>query len=64
VNDRPRQELLCWPVQVPFTACVEAWAEGTTLEDYASAALGRKTRAQSAARFASFPPYLMVQLKK
>jgi hypothetical protein len=52
------------PHQVPFAACLERWAGGSTLEDYHSAALGRKTVAHSAPRFAAFPPYLMVQLKK
>ena len=51
-------------MQVPFEACLERWAAGSTLEDYQSAALGRKTVAHSAPRFSAFPPYLMIQLKK
>ena len=51
-------------LQVPFAACVEQWAAEEALADYQSAALGRKTPASKTARFSSFPPYLMVQLKK
>ena len=59
-----RSVAVCPLPQVPFAACVERWAAAETMEDYASASLGRKARAQKADRFASFPPYLMVQLRK
>mmetsp|Transcript_7420 Transcript_7420/g.21943 ORF Transcript_7420/g.21943 Transcript_7420/m.21943 type:complete len:903 (+) Transcript_7420:355-3063(+) len=50
--------------KVPFEACVDRWAAGEVVDDVMSAALGRKTAAHVAPRFTSFPPYLMVQIKK
>ncbi len=50
--------------QVPFAACVERWAAGDVVDDKFSAALGRKTAAHVAPRFTSFPPYLIVQIRK
>ena len=55
--------LCCWPVQVPFAACLERLAAAEVLDDYYSAALGRRASATKQTRFASFPPYLVVALK-
>lgn len=49
---------------VPLAACIDKWAAGEVLGDYHSAALGRKTTATKHTRFSSFPPYLMLQLKR
>lgn len=43
---------------------MDRWAAGEVVDDVMSAALGRKTAAHVAPRFTSFPPYLMVQIKK
>lgn len=49
---------------VPFAACLEEWAGEGVVEGYKSAAAGRTTRALSRSRFASFPPFLLVQLRR
>lgn len=50
--------------RVPFSSCVERWAADEELGDYYSAALGKRTTATRRSRIASFPPFLMVQLKR
>lgn len=50
--------------RVPFAACLARWAEEGSVEDYNSAAAGRKTRALRRTRLASFPPFLLVQLRR
>lgn len=50
--------------RVPFAACVERWAADEEMGDYFSAALGRRTCGLRRSRMASFPPFLMVQLKR
>jgi hypothetical protein len=50
--------------RVPFAACIEAWGAAEEMGDYHSAYLGRRTTARRASRLASFPPFLMVQLKR
>ena len=50
--------------RVPFVSCVDRWASTGELDDYFSASLGRKTMGLKYTRMASFPPYLMVQLKR
>jgi hypothetical protein len=48
--------------RVPLAACLERFSSAAMLEDYHSAALGRKGQATKRTRFASFPPYLVVQV--
>lgn len=50
--------------KVPFEACLSRLAAAETMDDYFSAALGRKTCATKRVRLASFPPYLVVQMKR
>ncbi|KAK9833553.1 hypothetical protein WJX81_005633 [Elliptochloris bilobata] len=50
--------------RVPFGACLERWAEEGTVEDYDSIAAGHKTRALRRTRLATFPPFLLVQLRR
>ena len=50
--------------RVPFGACVDAWGSDEEMGDYHSAYLGRRTTARRSSRIVSFPPFLMVQLKR
>ena len=50
--------------RVPFASCIERWGETEEMDDYFSAALGRRTRGLKHSRLATFPPFLMVQLKR
>ncbi len=51
--------------KVPFAACLERMVGDELVESYESAALaGRRTTASKRTRFASFPPYLMLALKR
>ncbi|BDA47746.1 Ubiquitin carboxyl-terminal hydrolase 5 [Coccomyxa sp. Obi] len=50
--------------RVPFASCIERWGATEEMDDYLSAALGRRTRGLKHSRFATFPPFLMVQLKR
>lgn len=50
--------------QVPFSACLERLVAPELLDDYHSAALGRRTKATKQTRVASFPPYLMLALRR
>jgi hypothetical protein len=49
---------------VPLSTCLERWAAAEPLEDYYSAAAGGKGPASRTSRFTSFPPYLVVALKR
>lgn len=49
--------------RVPFEACLELLA-AEEMVDYRSAALGRNARASKRMRFASFPRYLLVQMRR
>ncbi|KAK9828649.1 hypothetical protein WJX72_001313 [[Myrmecia] bisecta] len=60
-KDTPEERVL---PKVPFGASLEKWAGDAVLEDYHSAALGRKTHATKHTRLATMPPYLMVQMKR
>ncbi|KAL4439029.1 hypothetical protein ABPG77_006966 [Micractinium sp. CCAP 211/92] len=51
-------------LQVPFAACLETFAAEQVVEDYMSAAAGKKTTAGKRTRFTSFPPYLLVQMRR
>ncbi len=50
--------------RVPFASCLDRWASTGEINDYFSASLGRRTSGLHRTRMASFPPYLMVQLKR
>uniref|UniRef100_A0A7N6ASQ5 Ubiquitin carboxyl-terminal hydrolase n=1 Tax=Anabas testudineus TaxID=64144 RepID=A0A7N6ASQ5_ANATE len=50
--------------QIPFTACMAALSEPETLTDFWSSAVQAKTTATKTTRFASFPDYLVIQIKK
>ncbi|KAG2435345.1 hypothetical protein HXX76_007418 [Chlamydomonas incerta] len=51
--------------RVPFDACLQRFSGTEVVEDYRSAALGgRATIATKTTRFASFPPYLVVQVNR
>lgn len=59
--------LFLWhvPSQVPFAACLERLSGDELLEDYSSAALGgKRTQATKSTRLASFPPYLVLALRR
>ncbi|XP_029436237.1 ubiquitin carboxyl-terminal hydrolase 5 isoform X2 [Rhinatrema bivittatum] len=50
--------------QIPFSACLEAFAAPEQVEDFWSTALQAKSMAIKTTRFASFPDYLVIQIKK
>ncbi|XP_055335096.1 ubiquitin carboxyl-terminal hydrolase 5-like isoform X2 [Paramacrobiotus metropolitanus] len=47
-----------------FSSCVQAFAATEELEDFYSSAMMAKTKAAKCTRFATFPDFLLVQLKK
>eukprot|EP00955_Chlamydomonas_euryale_P024593 259293-Chlamydomonas_euryale.AAC.3 len=47
-----------------MAACLERLTSPAHIDDYFSAVLGRRVRASKTTRFASFPPYLSVALKR
>ncbi|MFT7815976.1 ubiquitin carboxyl-terminal hydrolase 5 isoform X1 [Arapaima gigas] len=49
---------------IPFSACLAALSEPETLTDFWSSAVQTKTTATKTTRFASFPDYLVIQIKK
>lgn len=50
--------------KIPLLKCVEAFGESETVDDFYSTALKKKSIASKSTRLATFPDYLMVQLKK
>uniref|UniRef100_A0A8B9JY33 Ubiquitin carboxyl-terminal hydrolase n=1 Tax=Astyanax mexicanus TaxID=7994 RepID=A0A8B9JY33_ASTMX len=50
--------------RVPFTACLQAFTEPENVPDFWSSALQAKSAGVKTSRFASFPDYMVVQLKK
>ncbi|XP_014677519.1 PREDICTED: ubiquitin carboxyl-terminal hydrolase 5-like [Priapulus caudatus] len=50
--------------QIPFTSCLQSAAAPETVYDFYSTALNGKTMALKNTRLASFPDYLLIQLKK
>ncbi|KAJ1087675.1 hypothetical protein NDU88_000842 [Pleurodeles waltl] len=50
--------------RVPFSACLQAFSEPDNVDDFWSSALQAKSAAIKTSRFASFPEYLIVQIKK
>uniref|UniRef100_A0A672M724 Ubiquitin carboxyl-terminal hydrolase n=2 Tax=Sinocyclocheilus grahami TaxID=75366 RepID=A0A672M724_SINGR len=61
-NMRPPPE----PVRarIPFTACLQAFTEPENVPDFWSSALQAKSAGVKTSRFASFPEYMVVQIKK
>uniref|UniRef100_A0A8C5PH46 Triosephosphate isomerase n=1 Tax=Leptobrachium leishanense TaxID=445787 RepID=A0A8C5PH46_9ANUR len=59
---RPPPELV--RARIPFTSCLEAFAAPEQLDEFWSTALQAKTNALKMSRFASFPDYLVIQIKK
>ncbi|MED6291927.1 Ubiquitin carboxyl-terminal hydrolase 13, partial [Characodon lateralis] len=50
--------------RIPFTACLQAFTEPENVPDFWSSALQAKSAGVKTSRFASFPEYLVVQMKK
>ncbi|XP_077440105.1 ubiquitin carboxyl-terminal hydrolase 13 isoform X2 [Vanacampus margaritifer] len=50
--------------RIPFTACLQAFTEPENVPDFWSSALQAKSAGVKTSRFASFPEYLAVQIKK
>uniref|UniRef100_A0A8C6IJS7 Ubiquitin carboxyl-terminal hydrolase n=1 Tax=Mus spicilegus TaxID=10103 RepID=A0A8C6IJS7_MUSSI len=61
-NRRPLPELV--RAKIPFSACLQAFAEPDNVDDFWSSALQAKSAGVKTSRFASFPEYLVVQIKK
>ncbi|CAH2247759.1 ubiquitin carboxyl-terminal hydrolase 13 [Pelobates cultripes] len=59
---RPAPELV--RAKIPFRACLQAFTEPDNVDDFWSSALQAKSAAIKTSRFASFPEYLVVQIKK
>ncbi|XP_053316176.1 ubiquitin carboxyl-terminal hydrolase 13 isoform X1 [Spea bombifrons] len=59
---RPAPELV--RAKVPFSACLQAFSEPENVKDFWSSALQAKSAGIKTSNFASFPEYLVVQLKK
>uniref|UniRef100_A0A2K5D6T3 Ubiquitin carboxyl-terminal hydrolase 13 n=1 Tax=Aotus nancymaae TaxID=37293 RepID=A0A2K5D6T3_AOTNA len=62
VNRRPLPELV--RAKIPFSACLQAFSEPENVDDFWSSALQAKSAGVKTSRFASFPEYLVVQIKK
>ncbi|KAM6320633.1 ubiquitin carboxyl-terminal hydrolase 5 isoform 5-T5 [Aegotheles albertisi] len=50
--------------KVPFSSCLEAYGAPEQVDDFWSTALQAKSVALKTTRFASFPDYLVIQIKK
>ncbi|XP_077204433.1 ubiquitin carboxyl-terminal hydrolase 13 isoform X2 [Paroedura picta] len=59
---RPPPELV--RARIPFSACLQAFSEPENVADFWSSALQAKSAGVKTSRFASFPEYLVVQIKK
>ncbi|XP_062988007.1 ubiquitin carboxyl-terminal hydrolase 13 [Elgaria multicarinata webbii] len=59
---RPPPELV--RARIPFSACMQAFSEPENVNDFWSSALQAKSAGVKTSRFASFPEYLVVQIKK
>ncbi|XP_048362758.1 ubiquitin carboxyl-terminal hydrolase 13 isoform X2 [Sphaerodactylus townsendi] len=59
---RPPPELI--RARIPFRACLQAFLEPENVADFWSSALQAKSAGVKTSRFASFPEYLVVQIKK
>nr|XP_039271949.1 ubiquitin carboxyl-terminal hydrolase 5-like [Styela clava] len=51
-------------LEIPFTSCLEAFLQDDLIDDFWSPALQEKSTAKKCTRFASYPDYLVIQLKK
>lgn len=51
-------------VQVPFSACLDKWAAAELLEGVEGGPGGTKRAVLQQTRFATFPPYLLVQMRR
>ncbi|XP_050684995.1 ubiquitin carboxyl-terminal hydrolase 5 isoform X1 [Leptidea sinapis] len=49
---------------IPFTSCLESFMKEESVEMFFSAALNKKVTAHKTTRLATFPDYLLIQLKK
>ncbi|XP_044290591.1 ubiquitin carboxyl-terminal hydrolase 13 isoform X2 [Varanus komodoensis] len=59
---RPPPELV--RARIPFSACLQAFSEPENVNDFWSSALQAKSAGVKTSRFASFPEYLVMQIKK
>ncbi|XP_015676951.1 ubiquitin carboxyl-terminal hydrolase 13 [Protobothrops mucrosquamatus] len=59
---RPPPEVV--RARIPFSACLQAFSEPENVEDFWSSALQAKSAGVKTSLFASFPEYLVVQIKK
>ena len=50
--------------RIPFASCLDSWAGTGEIDGYFSAAVSRRTSGLHRTRLASFPPYLLVQMKR
>ncbi|CAH2095956.1 unnamed protein product [Euphydryas editha] len=50
--------------QIPFQACLESFMKEETVEQFFSSAVNKKVTAKKITRLATFPDYLLIQLKK
>ena len=50
--------------QVPFAACLEKWAAPELLEGVDGGPGGTKRTMIKQTRFATFPPYLLIQMRR
>ena len=49
---------------MPFSACLDKWAASELLEGVAGGPGGTKRAVLKQTRFATFPPYLLVQMRR
>lgn len=49
---------------IPFQACLESFMKEETVEQFFSSAVNKKVTARKMTRLATFPDYLLIQLKK
>ncbi|CAG4971126.1 unnamed protein product [Colias eurytheme] len=49
---------------IPFQACLESFMKEETVEQFFSSAVNKKVTAKKITRLATFPDYLLIQLKK
>ncbi|KAI0220577.1 Ubiquitin carboxyl-terminal hydrolase 5 [Lamellibrachia satsuma] len=51
-------------LRIPLSACIQSYAAPELIEDFYSTALQARSTAKKTGRLASFPDYLLIQLKK
>ncbi|XP_072897234.1 ubiquitin carboxyl-terminal hydrolase 13 [Hemitrygon akajei] len=62
IAKRPFREVV--RAKIPFSACLQAFQEPENVNDFWSSALQAKSAAIKTIHFASFPEYLVIQIKK